>query len=51
VALETMARRDGDAYVINGHERWIGNGSVADVVVVWARDRADGEVAAACAAG
>jgi glutaryl-CoA dehydrogenase len=38
VALETTARRDGDAYVLDGRKRWIGNGSIADVVVVWARD-------------
>ena len=44
VALETRARPDGDDYVIDGAKRWIGNGSVADVVVVWARDEADGEV-------
>jgi glutaryl-CoA dehydrogenase len=44
VALETTARRDGDAYVIDGAKRWIGNGSLADVVVVWARDTADGRV-------
>jgi glutaryl-CoA dehydrogenase len=44
VALETRARRDGDAWVIDGAKRWIGNGSLADVVVVFARDDADGEV-------
>jgi glutaryl-CoA dehydrogenase len=44
VALETRARLDGDGYVIDGAKRWIGNGSVADVVVVWARDQADGQV-------
>jgi glutaryl-CoA dehydrogenase len=38
VALETSARRVGDSYVINGAKRWIGAGSIADVVVVWARD-------------
>jgi glutaryl-CoA dehydrogenase len=43
VGLETSARLDGDAYVINGAKRWIGNGSVADVIVVWARGE-DGEV-------
>jgi glutaryl-CoA dehydrogenase len=37
VALETSARREGDRFVINGTKRWIGNGSIADVVVVWAR--------------
>jgi glutaryl-CoA dehydrogenase len=44
VALETTARRDGDEYIISGSKRWIGFGSVADVVVVWARDAEDGEV-------
>jgi glutaryl-CoA dehydrogenase len=44
VALETSARRDGDGWVINGQKKWIGNGSVADVVVLWARDEADGKV-------
>jgi glutaryl-CoA dehydrogenase len=44
VALETTARRDGDEYVISGSKRWIGFGSVADVVVVWGRDAEDGEV-------
>jgi glutaryl-CoA dehydrogenase len=44
VALETTARRDGDNYVIDGAKRWIGNGSLADVAVVWARDTADRQV-------
>jgi glutaryl-CoA dehydrogenase len=44
VSLETAARRDGDEYVIDGRKRWIGNGTVADVVVVWARDADDGRV-------
>jgi glutaryl-CoA dehydrogenase len=44
VALETSARRDGDVWVINGQKKWIGNGTLADVVVLWARDQADGRV-------
>ena len=44
VALETRARRDGDAYVIDGAKRWIGNGTIADVVVLWARSDEDGHV-------
>jgi glutaryl-CoA dehydrogenase len=44
VALETTARRDGDGYVLSGEKRWIGNGTIADVVVVWARDAEDGQV-------
>ena len=43
--LETTARRDGDEYVLDGHKRWIGNGSIADLVVVWARDTESGQVA------
>lgn len=46
VALETTARLDGDHYVIDGHKRWIGNGHVADVVVLWARDVSDNRVKA-----
>src|SRR5699024_7090546 len=38
VSLETTARRDGGSWVLDGAKRWIGNGSVADLVVVWARD-------------
>ena len=45
VALETTARRDGDEWVLNGEKRWIGNGTVAGIVVVWARDD-DGNVGA-----
>jgi glutaryl-CoA dehydrogenase len=43
VSMETTARRDGDSWVLTGEKRWIGNGSVADIVVVWARDD-DGDV-------
>ncbi len=43
VALETRARRDGGDYVLDGRKRWIGNGTLADTVVVWARDD-DGKV-------
>ena len=43
VALETSARKvDGD-WVLDGRKRWIGNGSIADVVLIWAR-REDGHV-------
>ena len=33
----TRARRDGDAWILNGEKTWITNGGVADVAVVWAR--------------
>jgi glutaryl-CoA dehydrogenase len=44
VALETSCRREGDEWVINGAKKWIGNGTLADVIVVWARDDADKRV-------
>jgi glutaryl-CoA dehydrogenase len=44
IALESSARRDGDSWLLEGQKKWIGNGTIADVVVVWARDRADGQV-------
>jgi glutaryl-CoA dehydrogenase len=45
VSLETDVRRDGDDYVLNGSKRWIGNASIADVTVIWARDE-QGDVGA-----
>jgi glutaryl-CoA dehydrogenase len=42
--LETTARRAGGHWVLNGAKKWIGNGTFADLIVVWARDEADGEV-------
>src|SRR5438046_2079346 len=41
--METRATRDGDHYILNGSKCWIGNASIADVKVVWARDD-DGHV-------
>ena len=31
------ARRDGDAYVLDGEKTWISNGGIADIYVVFAR--------------
>jgi glutaryl-CoA dehydrogenase len=45
VLLETTARRDGAEYVLNGAKRWIGNASLADVTIIWARDD-EGDVGA-----
>jgi isovaleryl-CoA dehydrogenase len=42
-SMRTMARQDGDAYVLNGAKMWITNGPVADTVVVYAKtDRTAG---------
>src|SRR5260370_14102662 len=35
--METKARRDGKGWVLNGVKRWITNGSIADVAIVWAK--------------
>ncbi|MFM6974526.1 MAG: acyl-CoA dehydrogenase family protein [Agromyces sp.] len=43
VSLETTAVRTADGWVLNGEKKWIGNGSVGDIAVVWARAE-DGEV-------
>lgn len=41
-SLETAARRDGDAWVISGAKKWIGNGASGGITFVWARiDDAD----------
>ncbi|TFC84719.1 acyl-CoA dehydrogenase [Cryobacterium sp. TmT2-59] len=42
--METTATRSGDEWVLNGRKRWIGNGAMADYVLVWARDTADREI-------
>jgi glutaryl-CoA dehydrogenase len=41
--METRATRDGGHYVLNGSKCWIGNASIADVKVVWAKGD-DGKV-------
>src|SRR5881275_117287 len=41
--METRAKRDGNHYILNGSKCWIGNASIADVKVVWAKDD-DGRV-------
>ena len=37
-AMTTRAQRDGGGWVLNGVKRWITNGTLADVAVVWARE-------------
>jgi glutaryl-CoA dehydrogenase len=41
--METRAKRDGEHYVLAGSKCWIGNASIADIKVVWAKDD-DGHV-------
>jgi glutaryl-CoA dehydrogenase len=35
--MATRARRDGKDWILNGTKRWITNGNVADLAIVWAR--------------
>ncbi len=44
--LETTARRDGDEWVLDGAKRWIGNGTFADLVIIFAKDVEDEQVKA-----
>jgi acyl-CoA dehydrogenase len=41
-ALATQARRDGDAYVIDGEKTWISNAGVADLYIIFAPTSGDG---------
>ncbi|MGH7917689.1 MAG: acyl-CoA dehydrogenase family protein, partial [Candidatus Binataceae bacterium] len=35
--METRARREGDGWVLNGTKRWITNGSIADIAIVYVK--------------
>ncbi|GAA54700.1 isovaleryl-CoA dehydrogenase, partial [Clonorchis sinensis] len=41
VSMKTRADRVGDNYVLNGSKFWITNGTVADVVIVYAKTDAN----------
>lgn len=38
VSLETAARKVEGGYALSGEKKWIGNGSIGGVSIVWARD-------------
>ena len=40
--METTAEREGDGYVLRGRKRWVTNGTIAGVAVIWAK--CEGEV-------
>ena len=45
--LRTIARRDPenpDNWILNGSKRWIGNGTIADIAIIWAKSAEDGQV-------
>lgn len=47
-AMTTTARRDGDAWVIDGAKQWISSGDFAGVFVVWARTGGPGTRGISC---
>ena len=36
--MKTRARRVGDEYILKGQKRWIGNASIANLLIIWAYD-------------
>ncbi|HEV7948135.1 MAG TPA: acyl-CoA dehydrogenase family protein, partial [Glaciihabitans sp.] len=45
--LRTTATRDPEdpqKWILNGEKRWIGNGTIADVAIIWAKSAEDGQV-------
>ncbi len=42
LGMHTRARREKGGFVLNGWKRWITNGTIADVAVVWAKLEQDG---------
>ncbi len=43
-SMETRARETGGDYLLSGVKRWITNGSLADVAIVWAKTPPDGAI-------
>jgi glutaryl-CoA dehydrogenase len=42
--LACRARKTADGYILNGAKKWIGNGTVADVAIVWAKVEGETDV-------
>jgi glutaryl-CoA dehydrogenase len=42
--METRARKVGNEWVLSGVKRWITNGSIADVAIIWAKTTPDDEI-------
>ncbi|MEZ0391914.1 MAG: acyl-CoA dehydrogenase family protein [Pseudobdellovibrionaceae bacterium] len=36
--MTTHVRKEGSKYILNGHKRWLTNGPLADLAVVWAKN-------------
>lgn len=42
--LTTTCKKVEGGWVINGQKKWIGNATFADLIIIWAKDVADGQV-------
>jgi glutaryl-CoA dehydrogenase len=38
--MTTQVRKEGDKYILNGHKRWLTNGPIADLMIIWAKNEA-----------
>lgn len=41
-SLKTNAKKVEGGYLLNGNKRWIGNATIADYIIVWARNQDEG---------
>jgi glutaryl-CoA dehydrogenase len=42
--LQTRARKTADGYRLTGAKKWIGNGTIADVAIVWAKVEGEADI-------
>lgn len=43
-SMETNAIEEKDGYILNGTKTWITNSPIADILLVWAKDKVDGKI-------
>ena len=43
-SMHSSVRKEGDTFVLNGSKMWITNGTIADIAIVWAKDKETSEV-------
>jgi glutaryl-CoA dehydrogenase len=37
-SMETVCKKDGNEWIINGRKMWITNGTIGDLAIIWAKD-------------
>lgn len=40
--MKSTAKKVEGGYIVNGRKRWPGNGTIADLTIVWAKNLSDG---------